>query len=142
MGAVITLLQNGVSQREISRKTGVDRKTIRKVAQTLAADSLTDPPKSPTPATGSTSGPAQNPPPRPPGVEPGKGYTPTPSACEPHRTWIEEQVRLGRNATAIYQELVDTYGFAHGYNSVKRFCRQLRSSEPKQFDRLEFLPGE
>ena len=142
MGAVITLLQNGVSQREISRKTGVDRKTIRKVAQTLAADSLTDPPKSPTPATGSTSGPAQNPPPRPPGVEPGKGYTPTPSACEPHRAWIEEQVRLGRNATAIYQELVDVHDFTHGYNSVKRFCRHLRSAEPRQFDRLAFLPGE
>jgi hypothetical protein len=45
---VITLLQNDVSQREISRKTGVDRKTIRKIAQEMAAD----PPKSPTPATG------------------------------------------------------------------------------------------
>jgi len=52
----ITLLQNGVSQHEISRKTGVDRKTIRKtirkIAQATAADTLTDPPKSPTPATG------------------------------------------------------------------------------------------
>jgi len=145
MGAVITLLQNGVSQREISRKTGVDRKTIRKVAQTLAVDTLTDSSKSPTPATGSAAGPVQNPPPRPPrppGIYPGKGYTPTPSACEPHREWIEEQVRLGRNATAIYQELVDAHGFIHGYNSVKRFCRHLRTAAPRQFDRLAFLPGE
>jgi transposase len=135
---VITLLQNDVSQREISRKTGVDRKTIRKIAQEMAAD----PPTSSTPATGSETGSVQNPPPRPPGNEPVRGYTPTPSACEPHRAWIERQVGLGRNATAIYQELVDQYGFAHGYNSVKRFCRRLRTTEPRQFDRLEFLPGE
>ena len=141
-GAVITLLQNGVSQREISSKTGVDRKTIRKIAQELTADPPPDPPKSPTPATGSTAGTVQNPPPRPPGIDPGMGYTPSPSACEPHRDWIEEQVRLGRNATAIYQELVDAHGFVHGYNSVKRFCRRLRTTEPRQFDRLEFLPGE
>ena len=31
-GAVITLLENGVSQHEISRKTGIDRKTVRKLA--------------------------------------------------------------------------------------------------------------
>ena len=64
------------------------------------------------------------------------------SACEPHRQWIEAQVRLGRNATAIYQELVDGFGFQQRYNSVKRFCRALRKQEPEQFDRLEFLPGE
>jgi len=52
MGAVITLLQNGVSQREISRKTGVDRKTIRKIEQTMVADTPAEPPKLPTPATG------------------------------------------------------------------------------------------
>jgi transposase len=135
---VITLLQNGVSQREINRKTGVDRKTIRKIVQETAED----PPKSPTPATGSVAESVQNPPPRPPGADPNMGYTPTPSACEPHRAWIERQVGLGRNATSIYQELVDTHGFAHGYNSVKRFCRRLRTTEPRQFDRLEFLPGE
>ncbi|MDI2078490.1 hypothetical protein, partial [Bradyrhizobium sp. Mp27] len=33
------------------------------------------------------------------------------SACEAHRTWIEEQVRLKRNAQAIYQDLVDQFGF-------------------------------
>ncbi len=43
---------------------------------------------------------------------------------------------------AIYQELVDRFGFAQRYNSVKRFCRALRRREPEQFDRLEFLPGE
>ena len=36
-GAVITLLENAVSQHEISRKTGIDRKTVRKLALAMAA---------------------------------------------------------------------------------------------------------
>ena len=125
-GAVITLLENGVSQREISRKTGIDRKTIRKIARDLAQPEAAESSNSPTPATGDADCSGVNPPPRPPAPEPA-GYTPTPSACEPYRDWIEEQVRLGRNATAIYQELVDRHDFGQGYNSVKRFCRRLRT---------------
>ena len=64
------------------------------------------------------------------------------SACEPHRAYIEAQLRLRRNAMAIYQDLVDQHGFGGAYNSVKRFVRRLREVEPEQFDRLEFLPGE
>lgn len=64
------------------------------------------------------------------------------SACEEHRPWIEEQVRLGRNAVSIYQDLVELYAFEHRYNSVKRFCRALRQKNPGRYDRLEFPPGE
>ena len=34
------------------------------------------------------------------------------SLCEPHREFIEAQLRLKRNAVAIFQDLVDTHGFA------------------------------
>lgn len=51
-------------------------------------------------------------------------------------------MRLKRNATAIYQNLVDQFGFDGAYNSVKRFIARLRQREPYQFDRLAFLPGE
>ena len=146
-GAVITLLENAVSQHEISRKTGIDRKTVRKLALAMAAARLGDGSNSPM-ATGSAGLPVQIPPPWPPA--PGARSPPAVagvpaharSACEGHRGWIEAQVRLGRNAMAIYQELVDRFGFTQRYNSVKRFCRALRSREPEQFDRLEFLPGE
>jgi hypothetical protein len=37
---------------------------------------------------------------------------------------------------------VDRFGFAHRYNSVKRFVRTLRKSEPERFDILDGLPGE
>lgn len=132
---VITLLENGVSQHEIHRKTGIDRKTIRKIARGMLL-----PANSPM-ATGSGVAGEQIPPPRPPAPTAG-GSPVVRSACEPHREWIEAQIRLGRNAMAIYQDLVDQHGFASRYNSVKRFCRSLRKSEPAQFDRLEFLPGE
>ena len=83
----------------------------------------------------------QNPPPRPP-VR-GEGLPKQArSACEPHREWIEEQLRLGRNAMAIYQDLVERLGFTQRYNSVKRFVRGLKRRDPRQYDRLEFLPGE
>jgi transposase len=133
---VITLLENGVSQHEIHRKTGIDRKTIRKVAR-----GMVETPANSSMATGSGGVGEQIPPPRPPAPTAG-GSPVVRSACEPHREWIEAQIRLGRNAMAIYQDLVDRHGFASRYNSVKRFCRSLRQTEPAQFDRLEFLPGE
>ena len=43
---------------------------------------------------------------------------------------------------AIYQDLVERFGFTHKYNSVKRFVRGLKKKDPRQYDRLEFLPGE
>jgi len=138
-----TLLASGTSQHEIARRTGVARKTIRRYYRALAANS-------PGVATGSEPATGQTPPPRPPGIPPGilpgsAAAAPSAiasSACEPHRAWIEAQVQLGRNAMSLYQELVDTQGFAHRYNSVKRFVATLRARAPERFDVLEFLPGE
>jgi transposase/5S rRNA maturation endonuclease (ribonuclease M5) len=143
---VKTLLNNEISQREINRKTKVDRKTIRRYARSYeqAAAHGNEFSKSPTPegvATGSTGPPDQNPPPRPPAREV-KIPKIALSACEPHRVWIESQVRLGRNAMSIYQDLVELLSFSHRYNSVKRFVRHLKKQDPEQYDRLEFPMGE
>ena len=54
------------------------------------------------------------------------GRSPTASACEPHFDFIEISLSKGRNAKAIYQDLVDDHGFTGRYQSVKRFVRQLR----------------
>jgi transposase len=141
---VITLIENGVSQHEIHRKTGIDRKTIRKygaVEGQWRGGEISNSPM----ATGFAMSGAQIPPPRPPGrAESIRVGMPAHalSACEPHRVWIEEQVRLRRCAQAIYQELVDRHAFRHRYNSVKRFVRGLKREAPEQFDRLEFAPGE
>lgn len=146
---VITLLLNGIPHREISRKVGVDPKTIRRIARGVHGNSdfLT----SESVATRPDRPAIQNPPPWPPNrgessaaAEAIAGAPPTAarSACEPHREFIEAQVRLGRNAVAIYQDLVDGHGFANAYNSVKRFVGKTKWREPERFDRLDFLPGE
>ena len=105
---VMTLLRNGVSQREICRKTGVDRKTIRKIMRNSGMASAVEA-NSPTLATGSVEVlEGENPPPRPPAATPAQAEISAPaipqyarSACEDHREWIEAQVSLGRNAMAI-----------------------------------------
>jgi transposase len=131
---VETLLRTGTSQREIARRTGVDRKTIRGYARALA--------NSPGVATGTDPADGQTPPPRPPAPDDAPPAVVNGSACEPHRAWIESQVALGRNAVSIYQDLVETHGFGHAYNAVKRFVARLKARAPERFDVLEFPPGE
>ena len=134
---IVTLLERGTTQREIARITGIDRKTIRGYRDRWLAEQA----NSPGVATGSeaavASAGAQILPPWPPA-----SASVTTSRCEPHRHFIEVQLKLGRNGMAIYQDLVDQHGFGGAYNSVKRFVAKLRHKEPERFDRLSFLPGE
>ena len=57
---------------------------------------------------------------------PPPGRAPSASACEPFREVIAEALSRGRNAKAIWQDLVDDHGFRARYASVKRFVLQLR----------------
>ena len=71
------------------------------------------------------------------------GLSPSASACEAHRDAIEVGLSRGRNAKAIWQDLVDACGFAGGYQSVKRFVRKLRGkSSPEACAVIETAPGE
>src|SRR3974390_1637076 len=55
--------------------------------------------------------------------------SPSPSACTAYREAIELGLSRGRNAMAIWQDLVDEYGFASSYQSVQRFVRKLRGPQ-------------
>jgi len=69
--------------------------------------------------------------------------SPTASACEPYFDFIEMSLSKGRNAKAIYQDLVDDHGFTGRYQSVKRFVRQLRGqSGPRACAVIVTPPGE
>ena len=69
--------------------------------------------------------------------------SPTASVCEPYRECIEEALVKGRNAMAIWQDLVDRHGFAHRYASVRRFVAKLRATPgPEQRAVIETAPGE
>ena len=59
------------------------------------------------------------------------GRCPTGSACEPYFDFIELSLSKGRNAKAIYQDLVDSHGFTARYASVKRFVGRLRGQSAK-----------
>jgi transposase len=75
--------------------------------------------------------------------DPRPGHSPSASACVPHRDVIELGLSRGRNAMAIWQELVDTCGFAGGYQSVRRFVSRLQGSQHLEACAvIETLPGE
>ena len=74
---------------------------------------------------------------------PPPGRSPSASACWPYREAIELGLSRGRNAMAIWQDLVDTCGFAAGYQSVRRFVSKLHPSQSREACAvIETAPGE
>ncbi len=66
-------------------------------------------------------------------VEPARpSRSPSASACEPYREVIEEALSRGRNAMAIWQDLVDDHGFSARYASVKRFVNKVQGETPPE----------
>ncbi|MCY4582720.1 MAG: IS21 family transposase, partial [Chloroflexi bacterium] len=134
---ILALGRLGWSLRRIERATGVRRETASnylKAAGVVVRGRGRPPARSAKPAissevsTDSSGAPS-------PGAATGdaaplSGYRPSraprASACEPYRELIAEAVGRGRNAMAIWQDLVDDHGFPAGYASVRRFVSTLR----------------
>lgn len=140
---LLVLIRAGLSDREIARQLDIHRDTVAKHAR-IAGLRPSKPATAKEVATGSA---IENRPGWPPDGSVSKEVLAAMpaharSACDQHREWIAEQVRLGRNAMSIYQDLVEHFAFTHRYNSVKRFVRGLKRVDPDQYDRLEFDPGE
>ena len=144
---VIALGRLGWSLRRIERETGVRRET--------AAGYLKEAGIGIRPAGGwgrsaakPANGPSADPDPKPaneltPGLDAeSDAPQPTASACEPYRELIEEALSRGRNAKAIWQDLVDDHGFPASYLSVKRFVRHLCGSEKQPRAVIATPPGE
>jgi transposase len=86
------------------------------------------------PAT--TAGVSTDSPPKP-------GRSPSASACEPYRDFIEDAIGRGRNAVAIWQDLVEDHGFTARYASVKRYVARLRATAPPEARIvIETAPGQ
>jgi transposase len=64
------------------------------------------------------------------------------SQCDPLAEVIMAKVEVGLSAQRIYQDLTEEKGFTDSYESVKRFVRKLRASQPERVWRLECQPGE
>ena len=71
-----------------------------------------------------------SPPARP--LSPPPGRAPRASACEAYREVIEAALARGRDAMAIWRDLVDDHGFPAQYASVRRFVLTLRGPRPAE----------
>ena len=140
---VVALGRLGWSLRRIERETGVRRETVSEYLKAAGV---------PVRGRGRRSEDAAKPailsgevftdsPPR--AWPPAPTRAPQASACEPHRDRIVAALAVGRNAMAIWQDLVDEVGFTARYASVRRFVRQLRGTTvPEARVVITTAPGE
>jgi transposase len=114
--------------RRIEEATGVRRETISAYLKAAGIAVRGRGRPSERPAKPAISPPAvSTDPPSSAAVESPPERAPSASACEPYRTFIEEALGRGRNAMAVWQDLVDDHGFTARYASVKRFVAVLRT---------------
>lgn len=64
------------------------------------------------------------------------------SSAAPFAGFIAAELGKRRNATAIFQDLVEHHGYDGSYDAIKRLARKLRKAEPKIACRYESEPGE
>ena len=64
------------------------------------------------------------------------------SECEPYRDGIIRKLEQGLTAQRIWQDLIDEYGFAAKYQSVRRYVARLQQKTPQLVRRMEVAAGE
>src|SRR5713101_1481653 len=146
--SVVALGRLGWSLRRIEESTGVRRETASAylkaagiAVRVRGGRPGTWPPK-PATTTGVSTDPASKPA-TTAGVSTDPGRAPSASACEPFRELIAEALSRGRNAKAIWQDLVDDHGFVGRYASVKRFVAKVRgTTAPEARVVITTAPGE
>ena len=131
---VLALGRLGWTLRRIERATGVRRETVG-VYLKAAGIAVRGPRHrqlvAPNPASEVSTDPGALPPeiPSPPSSLLPPGRAPAASACEPYRELIEGALTRGRDAMAIWRDLVDDHGFPAQYASVRRFVITLRGPQ-------------
>jgi transposase len=169
---IFTLHRQGLSQRQIAVKLGINRETVARYLS-----QLTEAPKPANASPGSASAEAEPKPayvspgpasaeaePKPAYASPGSSGTESGtnsnplhphsvpervgrhrgrrSDCEPWREVIEAKCGLGLSGQRIFQDLIADHGFTGAYYSVRRFVRRLVPTTELPFRRLECEPGE
>jgi transposase len=140
---ILALGRLGWTLSRIQQTTGVRRETISGYLKAAGipvrgrgrpseskpkpaiSDEVSTDPGPPKPATTATVSTDLEAVPRP-------GRAPSASACEPYRELITEALGRGRNAMAIWQDLVDDHRFTARYASVRRFVAMLRGTKPTE----------
>ena len=137
---IIALGRLGWTLRRIETTTGVRRETASAYLKAAGVairppGRWGHPPANPAIEVSTDSAAAPWPPPA--------SRAPQASACEPYRELIEQGLRRGRNAMAIWQDLVDGHGFTARYASVRRFIAKQRGAVvPDAHPVIVTAPGE
>ena len=129
---IIALLRLGWGVRKVARETGRHRATVEKIAVALGL-------KAPQPTAKCTKTPADPAAPPPPAAPVRR-----PFVAAAFQTEITAFVEHGETAQVIYQQLVERHGYAHSYDSVKRYVRHLRATlgRARIVGVLHHAPGE
>src|ERR1700759_2329777 len=126
---IYSLADRGWSQRRIASELGINRETVRRYLR---------PAKSAISITGKQAGATES---KPAisisGVGAGRR-----SRCERLVEVIAGKLEAGLSARRIYQDLVEQNDFRNSYQSVQRFVRKLRATQPQRVWRMEARAGE
>ncbi len=128
---IITLCEQGFSQREVARRLGIHRQTVSRYVRLVREQS-----KSAIVPPGSEIGGGPKSTISPPGSA-GRQ-----SQCEPYRQIICDKLGQGLSGQRIFQDLQSEQGFTGSYDSVKRFVRRLGQTRPLPYRRMECPPGQ
>jgi len=131
INALLLLHERGRSFRQIAAELGIHRETVARHVRL----SREGPPKPDKVTTGSEADLDSKP------AKVTAGSKRHRSRCEEYRKYIEDRFEAGLSAIRIHQDLAEEMGFKGSYESVKRFVRVLRESDPLPFRRMEVLPG-
>lgn len=157
---LMLLFSQNWSDRKIKKATGIHRLTISRYRQEYlqsrgAGSEKNQPSPNPDPSVNSDTNALQNVPPGPipvptdevahfqlptdPEPQPNAGSR---SKAVPYHDPIIAKLHVGQNAQSIYQDLVTESQYTGSYDSIKRYVRTLKSTQPKLYARLETPPGE
>jgi len=127
--SILVLHQRGWSRRRIARELGVHRDTV---ANCIKSKANSKPAISTPGSEDILAKPAIS----------TAGKSGRISLCSQHGELITEAFNRGLSAQRIYQDLKLEIAFLGSYQSVKRFVRQLRATQPHRVYRIECEPGE
>jgi len=148
------LLALGWSYRRIQEETGIRRETVSKYdsrKQGICSEEQANPAKVP-PDVCLQNRPLESkcPPTSASRDDPHLLVSAAPASSSPNGRslaasqdqFIQEQLAQGLTAKRIYQDLISEQGFSGSYDSVKRYVRKLKKSQPQVFARLHAEPGQ
>ena len=124
--AIYNLADRGWSQPPDCTRAGIDRETVGRYLR-LAGKAK------PAILTAGPEGSCES----KPAISTAGKSTGRKSQCEPLAEVIMAKVEVGLSAQRMYQDLVEENGFSDSYESVKRFVRKLRATQPERIYRLE-----